>query len=104
MSERFWLLGSHDDLASTGDYVSQRFAVGLVEHESSYRGGVYLLGSAQLAESVAVQTNFEDEDGCRAEPDFPGYPTLVYVVQDAELGGDAFQNDPRLAVLRVEEL
>lgn len=104
MTGRFWLLGSHDDLISTGDYLSMQFAADLAERESSFRGGIYLRGSAPLAEGVLVQTSFEDEDGCLAEPDFPGYQTLIYVVQNAELASAAFQEDPRLAALRVEEL
>lgn len=104
MTTRYWLLGSHADLASTGRVLDELLGVTLHEHDSGYRGGIYLRGSARYAQEVIVQANFEDDEGYLAEPEFPDYPTLVYVTEDGATLSADFLADPRLSVLRVEEL
>jgi|APMI01.1.fsa_nt_gi hypothetical protein len=104
MTMRYWLLGSHADLAIAGSIVSELLGVDLNEHDSDYRGGSYLRGSAKWGREVIVQTNFEDDQGYLAEPEFPDCPTLIYVEEEGDALSAIFCADPRLSVLRVEEL
>ena len=76
----------------------------LFEHESGYRGGVYLRGSVDGLEEVIVQANFEDEDGYLVEADFADVRTLVYVTQDFESSALPDLVNLGIYVLRVEEL
>jgi hypothetical protein len=78
--------------------------VPLAEHESGYRGGVYLRGSTNRFEEVIVQSNFEDEEGYSAEADFADYCTLTYVTQDVESGPLPSLGELGIDVLRVEDL
>lgn len=48
-------------------------------HDSSYLGGDYYRAAGPKGERMTVQDNFEDEDGCLHEPDFPEHKTLVYI-------------------------
>lgn len=104
MKKRFWLLGSHDDVATVGRCLAVALGVHLVERESGYMGGAYLRGSGSGLEEVIVQANFEDEEGYLAEADFPDYRALSYVTQELESGPLPKMDDVGVHVLRVEEL
>ena len=86
MERRFWLLGSTQDLADVGQRMADAFGIRLAEHESYYRGGVYLRGSSGRYEVVIVQANFTDDDGDLVEADHPDCRTLVYVTDDISAG------------------
>jgi hypothetical protein len=104
MTKRFWLLGSHDEVAVVGRRLAEALGVDLAEHDSDYLGGAYLRGSARELEEVIVRPNFEDEEGYLAEEDFAAYRTLTYITQEAESGPLPSMDGLGIHVLRVEEL
>jgi hypothetical protein len=101
---RYWLLGSLADPEVAGRFVGELLGVNLREHDSGYRGGVYLRGSSKWVHEVIVQANFEDDEGYLAEPAFPDYRTLIYVTEEGGTLDEVFSGDPRISVLRVDEL
>ena len=104
MERRFWLLGSTQDLADVGQRMADAFGIRLAEHESHYRGGVYLRGSSGRYEVVIVQANFTDDDGDLVEADHPDCRTLVYVTDDISAGPFPSIESNSMRVLRVSAL
>ena len=74
------MLGATDELAAVRDVVARLLEVEFELHDSDYLGGEYFraaLPTKELAEEIRVQRNLERDEPM--EPDFPEWPTLVYV-------------------------
>ncbi|MGW3953094.1 hypothetical protein ACWEKM_19760 [Streptomyces sp. NPDC004752] len=80
MGHRYYLYGSSEmSLREVCDALSLSLGVSFKSRESDFKGGRYYLARVQGSEKIAVELNWEDDEGYLAEPEYPEYSTLVYV-------------------------
>ncbi|MGW1378474.1 hypothetical protein ACWD6P_29980 [Streptomyces sp. NPDC002446] len=88
MPHRFNLYGFHgEDLDEAKRLVSSALGVKFTSRESSFRGGNYLLHRGSNLFEITIESNFSDDEGILSVPEFPRYPTLIfvsYVTSEAE--------------------
>lgn len=73
-------------------------------HDSFYLGGDYYRAAGPDGGRMTVQDNFEDEDGCLKEPDFPEHRTLVYISGREAWGSEWNLDIEGLELLRVDTI
>ena len=105
MSSHFALYGSRDPSpAAVQEGVGRALGVRFEAHESSYWGEYYASGPPG-GELFEVRPN-RDAEGELAEPEFPDYPTLVYLngTPRPEVATRALREVESLVKLREEWL
>lgn len=102
MTRRFDLYGSRElSAAQAADLLSTVLRVRFDQRDSAYLGEYYL-SRGDAPEEIKVQGNVEDEDHILLEPDFPEFPTLVYVTDGIESVAETLSVVPELSLLRSE--
>ena len=80
MPDRFNLYGFHgEDLNEAQRLVSSTLGVEFTSRESSFKGGEYFSHRGSDLFEITIESNFTDDEGILSVPEFPLYPTLIFV-------------------------
>ncbi|MEU9126449.1 hypothetical protein AB0C96_42820 [Streptomyces sp. NPDC048506] len=88
MPDRFNLYGFRGgDLDEAERLISGALGVKFTSRESSFKGGEYFSHRGSDLFEITIESNFTDDEGILSVPEFPLYPTLIfvsYVTSDVE--------------------
>jgi hypothetical protein len=103
MASMFFLFGAKGTpLGRVAEEFGAALGVEMESRDSAYKGGEYYLGISK-GRKVSVESNWMDEEGEMAEPEFRDYDVLVYIesLTSQEISTPSHSD---AVLLRVEEL
>ncbi|WP_333771154.1 hypothetical protein [Streptomyces sp. IBSBF 2435] len=84
MTHRYYVFGSATGTpAGIGPAIALALGAECEVRDSSYAGGAYCLLRGADFDRLTVEANWEDDDGCLAEPDYPDARVLLYLTNPA---------------------
>ncbi|MFB6949048.1 hypothetical protein ACFV85_28340 [Streptomyces niveus] len=101
---KYFLYGATGSMWEVVEDLSSALGVKFEERDSSYKGGKYFLAHGEGLQEISVESNWEDEEGFAAEPNFKEYPILVYFNGVGDKAWCLPSGSRVIVLLRVDEI